>query len=467
MRFTKIVGTIGPASNSSEKIKDMIKAGLDVVRLNLSHSSYEEQVRIIEKVREISEELSKLVGIMVDLEGPKVRIGALAGGEIFVEKGDTFTFTAEPSTQKNFISINHPELLNQIMPESIIFIDDGLFQFKVKEIKDKKVVGEALTKGKLRSGKGVNVQGVSLNLPSLTEEDKKDLALILNCGIDFIAMSYVKNANDITALKSFIEDRKIMIIGKVERREAVENIDEIISVSDGIMIARGDLGIEIPLEEVPIVQKQIIDKANRAGKPVITATQILESMTSSLRPTRAEVNDVANAIFDGTDALMLSGETAVGQYPVECIATMSTIAARTELALDYKALLEQRSQWVHESVTDAISFGACKLANDLKARIMVAPTQSGNTARHVSKYRPSIPVFALSSDLDTIRQLSISRGVSPLFVEPSRNIDDMFNQAINISLKEGNLRVGDKIIITAGTLVNVPGTTNLIKVYQV
>jgi pyruvate kinase len=467
MRFTKIVGTIGPASNSSEKIKDMIKAGLDVVRLNLSHSSYEEQVGIIKKVREISEELNKPVGIMVDLEGPKVRIGALADDEIFVEKGDTFTFTAEPSTQKNFISINHPELLNQIMPESIIFIDDGFFQFKVKEIKEKKVICEALTKGKLHSGKGVNIQGVSLNLPSLTDEDKKDLALILNCGIDFIAMSYVKNANDITELKSFIEDRKIMIIGKVERREAVENIDEIISVSDGIMIARGDLGVEIPLEEVPIVQKQIIDKANRAGKPVITATQILESMISSLRPTRAEVNDVANAIFDGTDALMLSGETAVGQYPVECIETMDTIAARTELALNYKILLEQRSQWVHESVTDAISFGACKLANDLKARMMITPTQSGYTARHVSKYRPGIPIFALSSDLNTIRQLSVSWGVKPLLVEPSRNIDDMFNQAINISLKEGSARVDDKIIITAGTLVNIPGTTNLIKVHQV
>ncbi|MBI4744056.1 MAG: pyruvate kinase [Actinobacteria bacterium] len=466
MRLTKIVGTIGPASNNYDVIVNMIKAGLDVVRLNLSHSSPEKQAEVIKKVRKASEETGKPVGIMIDLKGLKIRI-KLAVNEIFVKKGDIFTFITEPPVRGNSILINYPGILSQLMPQNTIFIDDGFFQFKVKEIKKESVVCEALNEGNLRSGKGVNIPEISLDLPALTEEDKKDLDFMLNQEIDLIAMSYVKDAADIMNLKDFIGDKKTMVIGKIERREAVENIDEIISASDGVMIARGDLGVEIPLEEVPVVQKQIIDKANKAGKPVITATQMLESMTNSPRPTRAEVNDVANAIFDGTDALMLSGETAVGKYPVDCIVMMDAVAGKTELALNYEIILEQKNRWIHESVTDAISFGACKLANDLKAKLIVVPTQTGYTARNVSKYRPAVPVFALSSEVETMRQLSVSRGIRSFLINPSRSIDDVFNQAVDICIKEGNVKKGEKIVITAGALVNVPGTTNLIKVYQI
>lgn len=466
MRLTKIVGTVGPVSNSYDVIVNMIKAGLDVVRLNLSHSSPEKQAEVIKKVRKASEETGKPVGIMIDLKGLKIRI-KLAADEIFVKKGDIFTFINEPPIQGNSILINYPGILNQMKPQNTIFIDDGFFQFKVKEIKKESVICEALNEGNLRSGKGVNIPEISLDLPALTEEDKKDLDFMLNQEIDLIAMSYVKDAADIMSLKDFIGDKKIMVIGKIERRESVENIDEIISASDGIMVARGDLGVEIPLEEVPIIQKQIINKANKAGKPVITATQMLESMTNSPRPTRAEVNDVANAIFDGTDALMLSGETAIGKYPINCIETMDAVAGKTESALNYEIILREKNRWSHDSVTDAISFGACKLANDLKAKLIVVPTQTGYTARSVSKYRPAVPVFALSSEVKTIRQLSVSRGIKSFLINPSKSIDDVFSQAIDTCIKEGNVKKGEKIIITAGALVNVPGTTNLIKVYQI
>jgi pyruvate kinase len=470
MRRTKIVCTIGPASSQPGILRQLIEAGMDVARINLSHGSDSQHLRNIRNVRQISEEIGKKVAVMFDFSGPKIRIGEIAAGEIFLEEGAEFVLSTEPVSGDNKqVFVNYKNLPQDVFPGSTILLDDGLLQLQVIEAEGTRVKCKVVAGGKLSSGKGVNVSDATIRTPAITEKDITDLDFAIKSEVDWIAMSFVRTAQDIEQLKALIAQAgySIPVIAKIEKHEAVKNIDEIINVSNGIMVARGDLGVEMSAEEVPIIQKQIISRAVRAGKPVITATQMLESMIYSPRPTRAEASDVANAIYDGTDAVMLSAETAAGKYPVEAVKIMATIAEKTESAVNYADQLIHKSNWVRGNTTDAISFAACELVHDLKAKAIIVSTQSGNTARRVSKYRPTAPIIAVSPDLKVIKQLQLSWGVVPVQVIPGTNIDDMFTKAVEAGLKTGLVEKGEQVVITAGVLVNVPGTTNLIKVHKV
>ncbi|MEW6189581.1 MAG: pyruvate kinase [Actinomycetota bacterium] len=470
MRRTKIVCTIGPASQSPKILKELMLAGMNIARLNLSYGSKEYHSRNISNLRRIAKELGIPIAILIDLQGPKIRIGGIHAGKVHLKAGSQFTLTARrvPGDQER-VSINFPQILKDISPRDTIFIDDGLIQLLVKEKTESDVKCEVIAGGELSPRKGVNLPDVTVSVPSITQKDKEDLFFGLDRGVDWVALSFVRKAEDVLALKKLIEERgaSIPVMAKIEKHEAVKNIDEIIEVSDGIMVARGDLGVEISTEEVPIVQKRIINGAIRAGKPVITATQMLDSMVRSPRPTRAEASDVANAIFDGTDAVMLSGETAVGSYPIESVRIMAKLIERAESVLDYAGLLEAKSRWVHATTADAIAFAACHLASILRAKAIITSTQSGYTARQVSKYRPGAPIIAVSPNPEVTRRLLLSWGVVPLKVRPSENIDDMLSLAVDATVKARLVKRGDTVIITAGVLVNVPGTTNLIKVHRV
>ncbi len=470
MRRTKIVCTIGPASEDAVILKELVNVGMNVARLNFSHGSHEEHARNISKIREISTDLNTPIGILLDLSGPKLRVGEIAGGSVTLKSGQDFILTTSSLRgDENEASVNFLELPSDASPGDTILLNEGLIELKVKLIKESKVITEVISGGKLLSHKGINLPNVSTSVEAITEKDVEDLKFGLKHEVDWVAMSFVRSPDDIKKLRSLMHDfgKEVPIIAKIEKHEAAGRMDEIIDVADGIMVARGDLGVEMSPEEVPIIQKKAIGKAMRKGKPVITATQMLSSMIENLRPTRAEVSDVANAIFDGTDAVMLSGETAIGNYPVESVEMMARVIEKTEDYIDYAGELGNKRKWAQKNVTDAIGFAACELARGLKAKVIITSTQSGNTARRVSKYRSAEQIAAVTPENEVARQLTVSWGVVPLHITPSRDTDEMIKKAVDKVVEAGLVKKGDNVVITAGVIVNIPGTTNLIKVHKV
>ena len=471
MRKTKIVCTIGPASESIEKLTELIEAGMNVARLNFSHGDHDEHAQRIVNIREASERTGKQVAILLDTKGPEIRTHNMEEGAIELMSGDNIIISMkEVLGTKDKFSVTYEGLIDDIDKGSKILLDDGLIGLEVTEID--KVNGEIHTKilntGVLKNKKGVNVPGVSVKLPGITEKDQKDIIFGVEQGVDFIAASFVRRASDVLEIRELLQQQgspDIHIIPKIENEEGVERIDEILEVSDGLMVARGDLGVEIPAEEVPLVQKELIKKCNAVGKPVITATQMLDSMQRNPRPTRAEASDVANAIFDGTDAIMLSGETAAGTYPTEAVQTMNNIAARAETALQYRDILSKRSKDNRHNVTDAIGQSVAHTALNLEAGAIIAPTASGHTARMISKYRPKSPIIAVTSDTRVSRKLELAWGVYPQMGQQASTTDEMLETAIDVSLSSGIVSHGDLVVITAGVPVGETGTTNLMKIH--
>ncbi len=470
LRKTKLVCTIGLASSPSWIIEKMIQAGMNVARLNFSHGTREEHAEVIRTIRDFSTALDIPVAILIDLPGPKPRTGRLKEKRVYIKEGDNFSLTSERVLgDERRISVDFPAFFNDIRAGDFIFLNDGAIQLKVicptnSEVKCRVVIG-----GLLSNNKGINVPGVRLNVPSITSEDLKHLAFAVEQGVDFVAISFVHSVADVLEIKKILQKKRanIPIIAKIEKREGVNDIDRIIAEVDGIMIARGDLGIEIPLKRVPIVQKEIIRKCNQAGKPVIVATQMLESMVGAMRPTRAEVSDVANAIFDSTDAVMLSGETAVGKYPVRAVKMMASIITETEKVLPYERILREKSEQVTAQTDDAISYAACHMSQQLGAACIVAYTSSGSTALRVSKYRPEVPILAITPNASIVRRLALSWGIEPhLATEPS-NVDIMFQEAAQLALQNGIAKRGELVIITAGIPMGTPGSTNVVKVHRV
>ncbi|KRD89160.1 pyruvate kinase [Bacillus sp. Root147] len=473
MRKTKIVCTIGPASESVEKLVELINSGLNVCRLNFSHGDFEEHGARIVNIREAAKQTGKTVGILLDTKGPEIRTNTMENGAIELEEGSEIivSMTEVVGTTEKF-SITYPGLIDDVHVGSKILLDDGLIALEVLDINktDGEIKTKVLNPGTLKNKKGVNVPNVSVNLPGITEKDASDIVFGIEQGIDFIAASFVRRASDVLEIRELLEKHNaahIQIISKIENQEGVDNIKEILEVSDGLMVARGDLGVEIPAEEVPLVQKDLIKQCNALGKPVITATQMLDSMQRNPRPTRAEASDVANAIFDGTDAIMLSGETAAGSYPVEAVQTMHSIASRAEQALNYSEILQQRSKQVGPSITDAIGQSVVHTALNLNASAIVAPTESGYTAKIVSKYRPQSPIVAVAANDSVARRLSLVWGVTPVVGERVNTIDDMLDHAVNDAVKTGVVAHGDLVVITAGVPVGESGATNLMKVQVV
>ncbi len=471
MRRTKIVCTIGPASGSVEIIKKLLLAGMNVARLNFSHGTQEQHGRLIEAVRLAARETGKNVAIMLDTKGPEIRLGFFREEPVQLVEGERVTLTtAHVKGDKELIPITYPGLPQDVREGDTILAADGLIALKVLSTSKTEILCLVINSGKLTSQKGVNVPGVEINLPSITEKDIKDIEFGIEKQVDFIAASFIRKPADVLAIRQLIEEAgsEIDIISKIESRMAVKNLDDIIRVSDGVMVARGDLGVEIHVEEVPLVQKKIIEKCNLAGKPVVTATQMLESMINNPRPTRAEVSDIANAIFDGSDALMLSGETAAGKYPVESVETMVRIAERAEAALNYEEILIKKRAVMHrQTVTNAISYATCSIAQSLGAAAIISSTESGHTAKMVSKNRPRAPIVAVTPHRKIMRKLSLTWGVHPLLAQVRESTDEAMATAIEVSLSAGLIKGGDLIVFTAGVPLGVKGTTNLVRVHTV
>ncbi|WP_062355160.1 pyruvate kinase [Bacillus kwashiorkori] len=473
MRKTKIVCTIGPASESIEKLVQLMESGMNVARLNFSHGDYEEHGQRIKNIREAEKITGKSVAILLDTKGPEIRTNNMENGAIELVAGNNIivSMTEVLGTTEKF-SITYPELIDDVHVGSRILLDDGLIGLEVLEINKEKqeILTKILNNGTLKNKKGVNVPGVSVSLPGITEKDANDIRFGIEQDIDFIAASFVRRASDVLEIRQLLEENNaahIHIIPKIENQEGVDNIDEILEVSDGLMVARGDLGVEIPAEEVPLVQKMLIKKCNKLGKPVITATQMLDSMQRNPRPTRAEASDVANAIFDGTDAIMLSGESAAGLYPVEAVQTMNNIALRAESALNHKEILSLRSKETEHNSTDAICQSVAHTAINLDIDAVITPTESGHTARMVSKYRPKAPIVAVTCHKKTMKHLSLVWGVYPCLGQEATSTDGMLESSVKESLKTGIVKHGDLVVITAGVPVGEKGTTNIMKIHVV
>ncbi len=473
MRKTKIVCTIGPASESIEKLTHLIEAGMNVARLNFSHGNHEEHAQRIQNIREASRKTGKNIAILLDTKGPEIRTHNMVNGAIELVSGSQSIVSMKEveGTPERF-SVTYEGLIDDVHPGSKILLDDGLIGLEVTNID--KANGEihvnVLNTGTLKNKKGVNVPGVSVNLPGITEKDASDILFGIEQKLDFIAASFVRRPSDVLEIKRLLEENNaeyIQIIPKIENQEGVDNIDSILEVSDGLMVARGDLGVEIPAEEVPLVQKNLIKKCNAFGKPVITATQMLDSMQRNPRPTRAEASDVANAIFDGTDAIMLSGETAAGTYPVEAVQTMHNIASRAESALDHKKLLSSHSKDSEHTITDAIGQSVAHTALNLSCNAIITSTESGYTARMIAKYRPKAPIIAVTANEHVLRRLALVWGVYPQQGQKSETTDDMLENAVTESLNSGIVSHGDLVVITAGVPVGYAGTTNLMKIHLV
>ncbi|QLK85941.1 pyruvate kinase [Staphylococcus sp. 17KM0847] len=473
MKKTKIVCTIGPASESEEMLEKLMKAGMNVARLNFSHGSHEEHAARITSIRKVAQKLNKNIGILLDTKGPEIRTHDMKDGSITLQKGADVTVSMRQveGTADKF-SVTYPQLIDDIEVGSYILLDDGLIELEVKVID--KAAGEVhckvLNTGELKNKKGVNLPGVRVNLPGITEKDAEDIRFGIEQDVDFIAASFVRRASDVLEIRKILEEEKndiISIIPKIENQEGIENIDEILEVSDGLMVARGDMGVEIPAETVPIVQKDLIRKCNKLGKPVITATQMLDSMQRNPRATRAEASDVANAIYDGTDAVMLSGETAAGAYPEEAVIAMNNIACAAEQAQDYKKLLSDRTKLVETSLVNAIGVSAAHTALNLNVKAIVAATESGNTARTISKYRPKSDIIAVTPRATTARQCTLIWGVYPVIREGIYTTDELLNNAVATAVETGRVINGDLIIITAGVPTGETGTTNLMKLHLI
>jgi pyruvate kinase len=468
-RKTKIVCTIGPASESAEKLEALIRGGMDVARLNFSHGTQEEHLRKIKNIRQIAERLEKPVAILQDLSGPKIRVGKVKEGGVELKKGEEFFLThREMIGDERGVSVNYATLAGEVRPGDTILLSDGTIELQVLKSDGQKIQCRVMVGGVLTSQKGVNFPTRSILASAFTEKDRHDLLFGIKHGVDLIGLSYVKEAADIKGAKRFLEKESadIPVIAKIERKEALEHVDEILLASDGIMVARGDLGVETPLEKIPNVQKMLIRKANALGKPVITATQMLRSMVDHTQPTRAEVTDVVNAIYDGTDAIMLSEETASGQFPVESAQMMAKIAQSAEEEFPFEQFLERKME-EEMDLPQAISHAASSLAKEVRAVAIVTPTESGSTARWVSRLRPRQPILALSRHLSTIKRLNLCWGVHPVLVPDWKGTDDMLERSKRLPKELGMAGPGDRIVIIAGVPISIPGTTNLIKVETV
>ena len=470
MKKTKIVCTLGPSSEKEEILKELVKNGLNVCRFNFSHGSHEEQKARLDVAKKVREELKKPIALLLDTKGPEIRTGNFADPEVLLEEGQKFTITMRDIIgTKEICTVSYKGLADDVKPGDRILIDDGLVGLRVDEVSNGDILCTVENSGIVKNHKGVNVPGVKINLPALTPKDIEDIEFGIREDMDYIAASFVRKATDVLEIREVLEKYNatdIQIISKIENQEGVENIDEILKVSDGIMVARGDLGVEIPTEEIPIVQKMIIKKCNELGKPVITATQMLDSMIRNPRPTRAEVTDVANSIYDGTDAIMLSGETAAGKYPIEAVKTMAKIAKRTEETLNYNEILKDR-KITELTVTDAISHATCTTAVDLNATAIITSTSSGHTARMVSKFRPQCAIIATTDDEKVMRKLALSWGVYPVKSAQAGNTDEVIDNSIKAAREAEFIKNGELVVITAGVPVGVTGTTNLIKVHVI
>ncbi len=473
MLRTKIVCTIGPASRSLTVLKDMIESGMNVARLNFSHGDHAYHVENVTRIRAASEQAGHPVAVLMDLQGPKLRVGKMKGDGVLLKAGEEVVLTSRPIVGHGAeIPVQYPTLPKLVEPGDHILMDDGLLEVIVLEASETDIRCNVVTGGLLQSNKGINLPRAHTSIPAITEKDKSDLSCALESGADWIALSFVRNANEVITLQELIRrqcafGRPTPVIAKIEKPEAVENIDAIIAAADGIMVARGDLGIEASPEEVPMMQKRIIKKCNEAGKPVITATQMLDSMMRNPRPTRAEASDVANAVLDGSDAVMLSGETAVGQHPLESVRTMARIAERAEAELQQRIALLPISRPRTEGIAGAVSHAARETAQDLDAAAIITPTVSGHTARMVSRYRPTAPIIAVTPSPMVQRQLCLYWGVYPLLAKRTANTDQMLADAVSVAREHQLVRPGELVVVTGGAAGSAPGTTNLIKVHVI
>ena len=458
MKKTKVVCTMGPNTNDKELMRKLIRNGMDVARFNFSHGDHAEQKSRMDLLKELREEEHSNVAILLDTKGPEIRTGLLKDGKkIMLEAGKKFTLTTEEvAGDENIVSISYPGLINDVSKGKTILIDDGLIGLKVVEKKEKELICEIINGGELGERKGVNVPNVPIHLPAITEKDKEDIKFGAEQGIDFIAASFVRNAECILEIRAYLKSLGapfIPIIAKVENSEGIDNIDEIIRAADGVMVARGDLGVEIPAEEVPYLQKMIIQKCNSHFKTVITATQMLDSMIRNPRPTRAEVTDVANAVYDGTDAVMLSGETAMGKYPVEALKMMATIVEDSESHLDYAAYRQRKvSESNTKNVSNAVCFASVSTAHDLGATAIIAPSISGFTTRMLSKWRPSATIIGMSPSMTTVRQMQLQWGVTPVWSRRADTTDELIESSAEELKSRGMVHVGDTTVITAGVV---------------
>jgi pyruvate kinase len=464
MRHTKIVATIGPATSGPRALDGLLSSGVDVCRLNASHGDPSTLGPTLQAVREASERVNREVGVMLDLGGPKLRIGTMAEG-VVLQRGHHFELSSPACTGDASHACVTYDLSADLHPSDTVLLNDGAIQLKVVAVEEDRVDTEVVVGGPLTSQKGVNVPGVTLGLETITEKDRADLAWGLEAGVDLVALSFVRSADDVRRLRELMGDRKVPIVAKVEKHEAVDHMDDIVDAADVVMVARGDLGVETSPEEVPVIQRRLIDACRSRGKPVIIATQMLESMISAPRPTRAEASDVANAIFSGADAVMLSGETAVGEYPVEAVRTMARIATTAEESM--RAQFASHEHRHTANVTEAVSAAVVELADDLGVRAVITSTQSGSTARSVAKHRPAAPIVAITPAAGVARQLRVVWGVQPVTARPSTSIEDMITLAVDAAREQRLVDSGDLVAITAGVAVNQPGSTNLIQVRTV
>ncbi len=467
MRKTKIICTLGPSTDKGDVLRDLIANGMNVARFNFSHGSYEEHGGRLAKLKALREELGKPVAALLDTKGPEIRLKEFKNGVEMLDAGQTFTLTTrEVEGTKEICSISYKDLPQDVQPGGTIMLDDGLIMLHIDEVTDTDIVCTVLNSGKIKTKKGVNVPGVHLSMPYLSSKDREDIIFGIQNGFDFIAASFVRTAQDVYDIRNLLNeyDSNIRIIAKIENREGVNNIDSILAAADAVMVARGDLGVEIDFTELPGIQKSVIDRSFSFGKPIVTATQMLDSMMVNPRPTRAEISDVANAIYDGTSAIMLSGETAAGAYPVEALKTMSAIAERTESEEHYRIQSVSEGQI---SVSDATAHAACLTAKDVNAAAIVTVSESGNTARLLSKYRPAQPIIACVMDEQVQRQLSLSWGITSLLMGPAHSTDELIEMSTALAKENGYLHNGELAVVTAGVPVGVSGTTNMIKIHMV
>lgn len=470
LRKSKIICTIGPASEAVETLIAMIEAGMNVARLNFSHGTHDEHRCRIENIREAARQTGRPVAIMLDTRGPEIRTGKLAGGKILLHPGQSFTLTTrEVPGNANEVTVSYPNLPREVKTGTTILLADGLIHLMVEDTTETDIICQVINGGELGERKGVNVPGVRINLPFLSPKDSEDIRFGIEQKVDFIAASFVRSSYDVLDIRRILEQAgaDIDIIAKIESQQGVDNLDDIIKVVEGVMVARGDLGVEIPAEDVPLVQKRVVQHCSLAGKLVIIATQMLDSMINNPRPTRAEVSDVANAIFDGADAIMLSGETAAGKYPVEVVQTMARIAARSEEALPYKEILRNRRMQGSLSVTDAIGYATCTVASNLGASAIVTATRSGYTPRMVAKYRPQATIVAATRHEEVLKKLVMVWGVYPLLIPDTTGTDELMEKSIEAALEANMIANGDLIVLTAGVPDHVAGGTNMLKVHVV
>lgn len=471
MRKTKIVCTLGPASNNEQTIEQLFIRGMNVARLNFSHGTYEGHKKVIDIFRSVRDRLEIPAALLLDTKGPEIRTGLLENGEAELTQGDTFTFLCEEKIgNKDYVSITYPALNKLVGAGNIIKVDDGSLIFEVLSVTDSQIICKVLVGGVLKNRKGINVPGVHLDMPYLSKKDKEDILFAVENDVDYIAASFVRTRQDVIDLRKFLNyngGHKIKIIAKIENSEGIENFDEILSESDGIMVARGDMGVEIEYEKLPGLQKRFIKTCYGAGKIVITATQMLESMIHSYNPTRAEITDVANAVFDGTSAVMLSGETAMGEHPGRVVEVMSKIVTQAEQDAIALNMFEGRYFMCEHDTANAICDAACTTAKDLGAGAIVAVTKSGHTARGLSKFRPAEPIVAPTPDLKTYHQLALSWGILPVLAKMQESEEKLFRHALDCAKQIDIVKKGDTVVILGGTPINISGNTNMLKVLQV